>query len=260
MATSPPPLPPSPSLDDLLVPSTPSTVNIPVESCADFIPDDASLDIFPPIDPHPPTPLAYVPPPVQIQPLPPFELLFPGSPLADKCYSRGRSRSRSPPSRDRSASPGRRHSPVRGQVYITVPSLYDTSSSPSRRSYSPESSRSPSPPPRRRRYSYRSRTPSPIRPYYAPPQIIYPPPPPPIVSLPSLTPPPPIPSAMWPPTAMSIPEPVDILTFHYNKNMAYAPAAKTYDVCVFVLVLLFVSSRLILCKCNLSYRRQSITC
>ncbi|KAH9038324.1 hypothetical protein EDB85DRAFT_1860625, partial [Lactarius pseudohatsudake] len=23
--------------------------------------------------------------------------------------------------------------------------------------------------------------------------------------------------------------PVDILTFHYNKNMAYAPAAKTYD-------------------------------
>ncbi|KAI0301122.1 hypothetical protein B0F90DRAFT_1618919, partial [Multifurca ochricompacta] len=23
--------------------------------------------------------------------------------------------------------------------------------------------------------------------------------------------------------------PVDILTFHYNKNMAYAPAAQTYD-------------------------------
>ncbi|KAI0263981.1 hypothetical protein BC834DRAFT_795933, partial [Gloeopeniophorella convolvens] len=23
--------------------------------------------------------------------------------------------------------------------------------------------------------------------------------------------------------------PVDILTFHYNRNMAYAPAARTYD-------------------------------
>jgi hypothetical protein len=33
---------------------------------------------------------------------------------------------------------------------------------------------------------------------------------------------------MWPPAP--IPEPVDILTFHHNKNMAYAPAAKDYDV------------------------------
>jgi len=28
---------------------------------------------------------------------------------------------------------------------------------------------------------------------------------------------------------MPLPEPVDILTFHYNKNMAYAPAPNTYD-------------------------------
>jgi hypothetical protein len=37
----------------------------------------------------------------------------------------------------------------------------------------------------------------------------------------------------WPPAAMPLPEPVDILTFHYNKNMAYAPAPNTYDVCGF---------------------------
>jgi len=32
---------------------------------------------------------------------------------------------------------------------------------------------------------------------------------------------------IWPSTPVA--EPVDILRFHYNKNMAYAPAAKTYD-------------------------------
>lgn len=30
-------------------------------------------------------------------------------------------------------------------------------------------------------------------------------------------------------------EPVDIVTFNYNKDMAYAPAAKTYDVRSFFL-------------------------
>jgi hypothetical protein len=36
------------------------------------------------------------------------------------------------------------------------------------------------------------------------------------------------PSVIWP---TQIPkQPVDILTFHYNKNMAYMPAARTYDV------------------------------
>jgi len=35
------------------------------------------------------------------------------------------------------------------------------------------------------------------------------------------------PSGIWSTPAPK--QPVDILTFHYNKNMAYAPAAKTYD-------------------------------
>jgi len=35
---------------------------------------------------------------------------------------------------------------------------------------------------------------------------------------------------MWQPSSpIPISEPVDILTYHYNKTMAYAPAAKTYD-------------------------------
>jgi hypothetical protein len=57
------------------------------------------------------------------------------------------------------------------------------------------------------------------------------------------TPPPPAPppiiisgpSCMTPPLPVSplpsLPyDPVDIVTFNYNKDMAYAPAAKTYDV------------------------------
>ena len=36
------------------------------------------------------------------------------------------------------------------------------------------------------------------------------------------------PSVVWPTQVPK--QPVDIVTFHYNKNMAYAPAAKTYDV------------------------------
>lgn len=39
--------------------------------------------------------------------------------------------------------------------------------------------------------------------------------------LPPVQPIPPIPGPLF--------DPVDVLTFHYNKNMAYAPAAKTYD-------------------------------
>jgi hypothetical protein len=45
--------------------------------------------------------------------------------------------------------------------------------------------------------------------------------------MPSMTPPPPVSPVMWPPAQYQ--EPVDILTFKYDKNMAYAPAAKTYD-------------------------------
>ncbi|KAH9985845.1 hypothetical protein BJV77DRAFT_965410 [Russula vinacea] len=93
------------------------------------------------------------------------------------------------------------------------------------------------PPPSRRRRCYRrpsrsrSRTPSPIRrPYtYPSPQVIItqaPPPPPVEVHMPSMSPPTPIP--MWPPPVPA-PEPVEVLTFHYGTNMAYAPAVKTYD-------------------------------
>ena len=230
MATS-PPLPPSPSLDDLFIPPTPpspTTVNI-SDQCVNFIPDNASLDIFPPIDS---LALAYERPPIEV-------LLRSSTPPPDGCYVRGRSRSRSPPPRRRrSASPGCRYSPIPicgPPVIITGPSLYDSSPS---RSSSPVSSRSPSPRrPRRRRYSYRSRTPSPMRRSYtySPPQIIYPPPPPPILPVPNyISPPSPIPPITWPPAANPIPEAVDILTFQYNNNMAYAPAAKTYDVCLFV--------------------------
>ena len=237
MASS-PPLPPSPSLDDIFVPPIPPTV-VSVPECGnadlDFVSDDGSLDIFPPIDLS--SPLPYVPPPVPVQSPPlPIEFFFPETP--DKCYfgSRGRSRSRSrtAPSRDPSASPPRCHSPIRAcvnPIMVYPPSLYGSSHS---RSCTPESLRSPSPPPRRRRYSYRSRTPSPIRRSYTytPPQILYPPPPPPIVPLPNMTQPPPpiIPPFGYRPEPMPIPEPVDILTYHSNKNMAYAPAAKTYDV------------------------------
>lgn len=63
----------------------------------------------------------------------------------------------------------------------------------------------------------------PASPMYNPPQ---PAPPPIIISGPScMTPPPPVsplPSLPY--------DPVDIVTFNYNKDMAYAPAAKTYDV------------------------------
>jgi hypothetical protein len=254
MASS-PPLPPSPSLDDLLIPPIPPITNVP--ECGDLSPDDASLDIFPKIFPpiEPPTPLAYVPPlpvPVQSPPVP-IEFFFQGMP--DKCYVRGRSRSRSrspPSSRSHSASPaGRRHSPIRacgGPIYITPPSLYYPSS-PSR-SCSPDSSRSPSPlpAPRRKRYSYRSRTPSPMRPYpYSAPQIIYPPPAPPIVTMPSMTPPTPIRPFVYRQETLPTPEPVDILTYHYNKNMAYAPAAKTYDVC-FSFLLPAMPRRVLLCR------------
>lgn len=47
--------------------------------------------------------------------------------------------------------------------------------------------------------------------------------PPIMMTVPSPSPPP------LPPVPMPF-DPVDILTFNYNKNMAYAPAAKTYDV------------------------------
>ncbi len=247
MATS-PPLLPSPSLDDLLVPPIPSATTLSIRDCGDM--DGTSVDIFPPF-----VPTVYVPPP-------PVPALLPET---DKGYSRGRSRSlsRSPPLSERSASPGRLSpspyspspylpSPYCGPIYVNVPpippldSLYDTGSS---LSYCPDYLRSLSPP-RHKRSTYRSRTPSPISQscIYTPPQMFYQPPPPPI--LPSLTPPP-VPPAMWPPAppapAPVFLEPVDILTFHYNKNMAYAPAAKTYEV-------RFISRPRFCFHCHLVYR------
>ena len=193
-------------------------------------------------------------------------------PAIGRLYNRSRSRnhSHSSPSRSRSSSPGRRHSPIRAYppplprpihaydspTYLAPPSLYCPGSTS--RSYSPESSRSPSPPPRRRRYSYRSRTPSPISPirrssYPTIPEVYYVPPPPPIVNLPNMTPPPPVQPFVY--RQETTPEPVDILTYHYNKNMAYAPAAKTYDVCFFMFLLLL--SQLIRRNSTFfSYRRQ----
>ena len=42
-----------------------------------------------------------------------------------------------------------------------------------------------------------------------------------------------------PPEVYQVPKhPVDILTFYYDKDMAYAPAAKTYDVRLLFLICL----------------------
>jgi hypothetical protein len=110
---------------------------------------------------------------------------------------RGRSLSRSPSrSSSRSATPSR----IRGHR------CFD-------RSRTPSSRRSPS----RSRSRSRSRSCSPFIP--SPPRCMTPQ---------HYTPPIP---CQWPSSVM-IKCPVDILTFHYNKNMAYAPASKTYDVSI----------------------------
>ena len=259
MATS-PPLPPSPSLDELFVP-----LPAPSDIGCEFIPIESALDMFPPIDP--PTQPTYAPIPPSCEPI--------FSETLDKCYTRGRSRSRSHSrSRSRSCSPQSCRSPslvyppispCDAPIYVTPPSFYDPGSNACL-GYFPGISRSPSPPPRRRRYSYRSRTPSPVRlsPYpYQAPRIIYPPPPQPIAPVPCMSPmspPPPIPS-VWP-SAIPPPEPVDILTFHYNNNMAYAPAPKTYDVCGSVYSFLFPRHRVSVVNlvCLLLASSQLITC
>jgi hypothetical protein len=50
--------------------------------------------------------------------------------------------------------------------------------------------------------------------------------------MPLMIPPTPIPTCIYtPPEVYQVPkQPVDILTFYYGKDMAYAPATKTYDV------------------------------
>jgi hypothetical protein len=171
-----------------------------------FIPDETFDDTTtlpsPPLMniPIPPIPIPPIPSTIPVSPPP----IFP----VDEFKCRGRSLSRSPtPSLN---------SPVYPREYCHF--LGRT----------PNSSRSPS----RSRSPFicgqaylRARTPSPLRQSsYVPPPVIIPPPPP----MRCMTPPH-IPPALWSPHSI-VKFPVDILTFHFNKNMAYAPAAKTYDV------------------------------
>lgn len=67
-------------------------------------------------------------------------------------------------------------------------------------------------------------------PYIPPMPQMYPSPPPIVPPSPVPYPIPP-PSSIWPPVAnpMLIPETVDLLTYRYSENMAFAPVAKTYD-------------------------------
>lgn len=188
-------------------------------------------------------------PAIQIIPMPPTAPVEVGRGRSrSRSHSRSRSRSRSPL---RSRSP-RRQSPPR--VYVTRSRQRSLTRSRSRSSsprYRDRCSRrrNDSPgciyidAPRRRRSRSRSRSLSPI----PAPQIIAQPSQPPIFVMPPpprpISPPSPSPwytgppSVIWPSQYQKVP--VDILTFHYNKNMAYAPAAKTYEVsplplCVYV--------------------------
>jgi hypothetical protein len=152
---------------------------------------------------------------------------------------RGRSRSRSRSSRSRSSTPSPHRLPTiiyptrrcgRGSGSSRSPSIRSRSPSPRRyarrpRSYSPGPPYIPRP----------SRSPSPCPiPIIPPGPTIIAPPPPRICVVPGpMSPPSPSQWCVRPPSGIwstQVPKPVDILTFHYNKNMAYAPAAKTYDV------------------------------
>ena len=144
--------------------------------------------------------------PINPSPLPPKDTFLRNTPpplIVDQ--DRGRSRSRSP----------RRLRPP-----FTFPNF--CSSPTRRRSFSRSRSRSPSPIWRRLRP--RSFSPASI-------DIINIPPPPP---MPEFIPPPSWYVAPSPPPDVwrTLPsmQPTDILTFNYKNNMAYAPAAKTYDV------------------------------
>jgi len=56
-------------------------------------------------------------------------------------------------------------------------------------------------------------------------------------------------------------EAVDIVTFNYDKNMAYAPAAKTYDVRFLSLPFPFLSVLICILTCfGGFFRRPSIRC
>jgi hypothetical protein len=153
-------------------------------------------------------------------PIPPLPIPTPPMIHVDES-SRGRSLSRSP---TRCFPPP----PIRFREH----GCFDRGRTPSG-SRSPSRSRSPFCR-LRRPYWERSRTPSPsplpqrhstYDSSYAPPPVIIPPPPP----IRCITPPHFPPPVLWPPPSLAK-IPVDILTFHFNKNMAYAPAAKTYEV------------------------------
>jgi hypothetical protein len=179
---------------------------------------------------------------------PPCMVTPPTVPVVEEARGRSRSRSRSRShSRSRSSSRSggpRRLSPVRIHVHSRSRHRSRTRSRSRSRSSSPRWRRCPA---RRRRsdspfmdnlgfrpYPSRSSTPIPI------PIIQQPPTQPPIIVVPQgppMSPPSPSPWYCGPPSVVwQVPkQPVDILTFHYNKNMAYAPAAKTYDVRPFFL-------------------------
>ena len=235
--------------------------------------DDVYVPPFPQLYDMPSDLISPIQPPIPIEPQqstrPPTVVEVPTQPII---IVRGRSPSRSP-SRSRSRSRSRTPSPVHYHRHHASPRRR-------RRCHSPQSSRSPSPrPTRRRSYWRRSRSPSPrspsplsppaIPPYcYQPPPMpademfVLPspspsPPPPPMqypapIPMPCMAPPLPPPAAppimVYPPTMN---EPVDILTFCYNKKMAYAPAATTYDVRSFfpLLFLPFLSPSPKRCVC-----------
>jgi len=192
-------IPPSPSLDSVPCPPLPIDDDIFIVSSP-----------FPAADSFP----CMFPPPAPLQPVGPTEI-------------RGRSTGRSPRGSP-SPSPSRSPSPIPidnfDTCYFSVPpprARYRRA-----RSFSSSRSRSRSP------FGRRSYAPS-LRP--SSPVIIPPPPP-----LPTFMAPPtplPIPLSYQPYTPPPIPPsmrwsslPVDILTFHYGDNMAYAPAAPTYEV------------------------------
>ena len=216
-----PPPPTSPEPVDLSVPA-------PLPPSPTLWQDISSSDLSYIARPRSPTRVP-LPPPITAQAPPPIVIFEP---------PRGRSRSRSysPPFEEftctRPARSSRRYS------YVSPSRSRSRSRTPSPCRYS-----------RRRPSSYRPRSVSPsLERRYSfhvpppPPPMFYPPlPPPPIFVCPPRTPtpiPPPtviIPGPCMTPQPVSpvtgLPyEPVDIVTFNYNKDMAYAPAAKTYDV------------------------------
>jgi hypothetical protein len=208
--------PKAPSLRPLLEPSsyppmTPASQTSFFEDASTppfFIPDEAFNDTT-----------AFPSPSGMNIPIPPMPMPPPPITLFDEPRDRGRSLSRSP-SLGPSRSPSGSFTPP--PIRFREHDFLDRGRTPSS-SRSPSRSRSPFGCRLRRPCWRNSRAPTVIECFPPPVSTTIPPPPPPIRCItPPYFPPPPV---SWPPKI-----PVDILTFHFNKNMAYAPASKTYDV------------------------------